>query len=111
MGPIALGTLGPGTAEMAVMRLRPDVEARSCRRWIVGIPLDDPGPADPVAALASGLLAREPEASVLSEADVQWEHLSLGVYERQCVTLRGVLGRPMRTITIPVDAAEHHHEH
>ena len=33
------------------MRLRPDVEASSCRRWVLGIPIDGPKPDDPVAAL------------------------------------------------------------
>lgn len=90
------------------MRLRPDVTATSCRRWIVGIPLDGDPPADPVAPLVARLLSDDSEASVLSEADVRWEHLSALVYERQCVTVRGVLARPIRTITIPGDAHDHH---
>lgn len=107
-GPTALGALGPGTEDLAVMRLRPDVEATSCRRWIVGIPLDGDQAADPVAPLVARLLSGDSEATVLSEADVRWEHFSAGLYERQCVTVRGVLARPIRTITIPTGAHEHH---
>jgi hypothetical protein len=111
-GPAAIGTLGPGTEDLAVMRLRPDVAATSCRRWVVGIPLDDHGAGDPVAPLVARLLSGDPEATVLSEADVRWEHLSAGLYERQCVTVRGVLARPIRTITIPSGEKDHHgHEH
>jgi len=94
------------------MRLRPDVEATSCRRWIVGIPLDADHADDPVAPLVARLLSGDSEATVLSEADVRWEHFSAGVYERQCVTVRGVLARPIRTVTIPTGAHGHHgHEH
>jgi hypothetical protein len=111
-GPTALGTLGPGAENLAVMRLRPDVEATSCRRWIFGIPLDGGQAGDPVAPMVTQLLSADSEATVLSEADVRWEHFSAGVYERQCVTVRGALARPIRTITIPTGAHEHHgHEH
>src|SRR5262245_29501533 len=88
-GPTALGALGPGTEDLAVMRLRPDVEATSCRRWILGIPLDGDQADDPVPPLVAQLLAGDSEATVLDEANVRWEHLSAGVYERQCVTVRG----------------------
>jgi hypothetical protein len=93
------------------MRLRPDVEASSCRRWVLGIPIDGPHPEDPVAVLVTELLAQEPEATMLSEAYVRWDHLSLGVYERQCLLVRGTLGRAMRTITIPSGAGGHHPHH
>lgn len=110
VGPAAVGTLGPGGGELAVMRLRPDVAASSCRRWILGIPLEDRWVDDPVAPLVAELLSRDADATVLSEADVRWEHLSAGLYERQCVTVRGVLGRPMRTITLPAGADAHGHQ-
>ena len=102
-----MGTLGPGADQVAVMRLRPGVEASSCRRWILGIPIDRSQSDDPVAPLVAELLASDPEATLLSEADVRWDHLSLGVYERQCVVVHGVLGRAMRTITIPSGHAHH----
>jgi hypothetical protein len=111
LGPTPVGTLGSGTEEAAVMRLRPDVQASSCRRWILGIPIDGSQPEDPVTALVTGLLAQEPEATLLSEADVRWDHLSLGIYERQCIAVRGNLGRAMRTITIPSGAGGHHPHH
>ena len=111
LGPTSVGALGPGAEEVAVMRLRPDVEASSCRRWVLGIPIDGPQPEDPVAALVTELLAQEPEATLLSEADVRWDHLSFGIYERQCVVVRGILGRTMRTITIPSGAGGHHPHH
>jgi hypothetical protein len=37
--------------------------------------------------------------------------LSVGLYERQCVTVRGVLDRPIRTITIPSGGTHGHHGH
>ena len=107
LGPTPVGTLGPGAEQVAVMRLRPDVEASSCRRWFLGIPIDRSQSDDPVAPLVAELLARDPEATLLSEADIRWDHLSLGVYERQCVVVHGVLGRAMRTITIPSGHAHH----
>ena len=91
------------------MRLQPDVEASSCRRWILGIPIGDSQADDPIAPLVADLLARDPEATLLSEADVRWDHLALGVYERQCVVVRGVLGRTMRTIIIPSGEGGHRH--
>ena len=109
-GPTAIGTLGPGAGELAVMRLRPDVEASSCRRWILGVPVGDTSD-DPVGEIVAELLAREPDATVLSDADVRWDHMALGLYERQCVTVRGVLGRTMPTITIPTGADAHGHIH
>jgi hypothetical protein len=114
VGPTAIGTLGPGGEELGVMRLRPQVEASSCRRWILGIPVSGTFPDDPVAPLVMELLSRDPDATVLSEADLRWEHLTVGFYERQCVTVRGVLGRTMRTITIPggMDVhGQHGHSH
>jgi hypothetical protein len=107
MGPTTLGTLGPGGKEPAVMRLRPDVEASSCRRWFLGIPLDGEPVDDAVAPLVTRLLSGDSEATVLSEATVRWEHLSAAVYERECVTVHGVLARPIRTITIPGGADVH----
>jgi hypothetical protein len=94
-----------------MMRLRPDVEATACRRWVAGIPLGGKTADDPVAPLVSQLLSRDPEATALSEANVRWEHLSVGLYERQCVTVRGVLARPIRTITIPTGGTHGHHGH
>ena len=111
MGPAALGTLEPGSDPPAVMRLRPDVSATTCRRWILGVPLGADVADDPLAPLVAELLARDPEATLLSEADVRWEHLSVGVYERQCVIVRGVLARPIRTITIPSGGMHEHHGH
>ena len=111
MGPTAIGTLGPGDGAPAVMRLRPDVEATACRRWILGVPLGGENADDPVAPLVAQLLARDPEATVLSEANIRWEHLSVGLYERQCVTVGGVLARPIRTITIPSGGSHGHHGH
>jgi len=102
-----VGTLGPDAEQLAVMRLQPDAEASSCRRWILGIPLGGRQLDDPIAPLVAELLAREPDATVLADADVRWDHLSLGVYERQCVVVRGILGRTMRTITIPGGHAHH----
>jgi hypothetical protein len=112
VGPTSVGMLGLGSDAPAVMRLKPDAEASSCRRWILGIPVSGVGSDDPITPLLNELLSREPEATVLSEADVRWEHLAVGLYERQCVTLRGVLGRTMRTITIPGTTDAHgHHQH
>jgi hypothetical protein len=91
------------------MRLQPGVEASSCRRWILGVPIDAPLPDDPIAPLVDELLSRNAEATLLSEANVRWDHLALGVYERQCVVVGGVLARTMRTITIPSGAGHAHH--
>ena len=86
--------------------------ARCLRITSAGRISDDGGEVnDPVAPMVSELLSRDPDATVLSEADVRWEHLSLVLFERQCVRIRGVLGRPIRTITIPDAAGAHRHHH
>lgn len=113
MGPASLGTLGPGADTLAVMRLRPDVEASSCRHWIFGVPLDSDRRADEdlVASMVTELLSRDPEANVFSEGSVQWDRFCMGFYERQCIMVHGVLARTIRTVTIPLGADPHDHQH
>lgn len=104
--PLPLGSLIPDPETVAVMRLRPDAAATTCRRWFAGVLLDA-DPDDPVQRL----LATEREANVLGEGTVQVEEFSVGPYVRQCVTIRGVLARTIRSITIPAGEAHHHHHH
>jgi hypothetical protein len=96
------------------MRLRPDAEAFACRRWLFGVPIGSSASRDahPPATLVAHVLGREPDANALADAEVRWDSFDVGVYERQCITVRGAISRSIRTVTIPAGAHPHeHHEH
>jgi hypothetical protein len=103
---LELLTARPGVVGLKL--LYPGVEARSCAASVLGI-----GPPAPrVEDVVARLLARDDEAQVLADAEVRWDVLLTGLYNRRCVSVRGDLARPTSTLLLPAPAgghAGHHH--
>jgi hypothetical protein len=99
----SLGTAGvllPDPDAVGVKLLHPGVGGRSCRSSIVGIPL---GEGNPSLEEATGrVLALDAEGNALTNADLRWEHLVTGVYNRRCIVVRGNLVRTISSVTIPM---------
>jgi hypothetical protein len=94
--------------QSATKLLRPGVEGRSCRSWVLGVPLGAGSP-DVREALVD-LLARDPEGDVVQRAEIRWEDWLTGAYNRRCIVVRGDLARQVRVITLPTPGGQHHHE-
>ena len=108
----ALGPIGLLAAEedvAGVKLLRPGVLARSCQGAILGVPLSSTPPT--VKEALRQLLATDPEANVVTNAEVAVEQFTSGLYNRCCVTVRGNLGRLIPTVTLPAPAGHGAHGH
>lgn len=87
--------------------LRPDAEGRSCRAWVMGIPLQ-PGSPGLDEALAR-VLALDPEGNVVTHVEVSERLLLTGIFNRRCVVLRGDLSRTVASVTLPTPEGHHTH--
>lgn len=97
LGPV--GMLAGDPDAVAVKLIAPGAVGRSCRVSVLGMPL---GTGEPTLAEALGeILARDREANLVAHADVRWEHLVTGVYNRRCVEVRGDLARAITTVKLP----------
>ena len=106
----SLGTVGlvrPDAEAVGVKLLRPGVSGRSCRASVMGFPLSgkEPGLRDALAAIA----ALDAEGDVVVNAEVRWEHLVTGLYNRRCIEVRGDLARTTPTIILPAPPGHHGH--
>jgi hypothetical protein len=110
----ALGPVDPIAPEpeaTAVKLLRPGAVARVCSSSFLGIPLGTER-VDMRDALAR-VLALDGEGDVVTNAEVRVQRVMTGVYNRQCVEVRGDLARTIRTITVPSlhEPGEQGHDH
>ncbi len=64
---------------------------------------------DLVGDAVRDLLARDPEADAVVRASVETAGWSIGLYGRQCVTIKGDVVRSVRAILLPMP--ESHREH
>jgi hypothetical protein len=96
----SVGALVPDAGGVGSKLLRPGVSGRSCRASIAGLPLAA-GEPDLREAVAQ-VLALDAEANALANAEVRWDRLVTGVYNRRCVEVRGDLVRTVSTLTIPM---------
>jgi hypothetical protein len=99
----SLGTAGvllPDADGVGVKLLHPGVSGRSCRASIVGIPLADGDPS--LREATARVLALDAEGNALTDAEVRWEHLVTGLYNRRCIEVRGNLVRTISSVTIPM---------
>ncbi len=88
--------------------LRPGATGRSCRTTIFGVKRGaGEGTLDEAVAQ---LLARDDEGNVVTDAAVEEERLTTGIFNRRCVVVRGDLGRTVSTVTVPMPAG-HQHPH
>ena len=99
----SLGTAGvllPDADAVGVKLLHPGAVGRSCRASIVGIPLDEGDPS--LEEATARVLALDAEGNALTNADVRWERVVTGLYNRRCVEVRGNLVRTISSLTIPM---------
>jgi hypothetical protein len=105
LGPLPL--VGRDPDVIPTKLLRPDAEGRSCRAWLMGIPLQ-PGSPGLDEALAR-VLALDPEGNVVTHAEVSERLLLTGIFNRRCVVLRGDLSRTVASVTLPTPEGYHTH--
>ena len=103
------GYLGASPDAIGTKLLIPQVTARSCRTSVLGVTVGD-GTASLAASVAE-LLRRDPEANVVTNAEITWQTVVTGVYNRQCIELRGDVARLTSTIVLPMPdmPSGHHH--
>jgi hypothetical protein len=56
------------------------------------------------------MTGRDGEANAISNAVVSWTRVSTGVYSRECVEIRGNVGRVVTTVLLP-SSGHHGHPH
>jgi hypothetical protein len=95
----------------AVKLLRPGAVARVCRSSFLGVPLGTER-VDMRDAVGR-ILALDGEGNVVTNAEVRVQRVMTGVYNRQCIEVRGDLARTIRTITVPSlhEPGEQGHHH
>jgi hypothetical protein len=106
----SLGTIGlvsPDGDQVGLKLLRPGVTGRSCRVSVLGVPLGA-GTPDVHEALGE-ILALDREGNVVANAELRWDRLVTGVYNRRCVEVHGDLARTVSTIRLPAPPAHHGH--
>jgi hypothetical protein len=98
-------TARPGV--LGLKLLHPGVEMRVCAASVLGF-----GPPPPrVQDVVGTLLDRDDEAQVLADAEVRWDVVLTGIYNRRCVTVRGDLARPASTLLLPAPEGGHAGHH
>jgi hypothetical protein len=98
------GVLGP-EVHPAAMVLATGAEGRDCRAAWFRLPAEDGSLARAVAHA----LATVPEATLLTDADVETQTLTTGVYNRRCVRVHGSASRMVREMVIPMPEGQPHH--
>lgn len=85
---------------IGIKLLRPNVRARSCRATVFAIPLARGEPS--VDEAMRELEALDSETNAITNAEVAWDRIVTGVYNRTCVEIHGDLGRVISTVIVPV---------
>jgi len=107
----SLGTVGVIRREpedVGVKLLRPGVTGRSCRASVMGLPLSGSEPG--LQEALRRIVELDAEGDVVLNAEVRWERVVSGLYNRRCIEVRGDLARTIRTITLPMPP-EHRGHH
>jgi hypothetical protein len=86
-------------AEWPVMALAAGVEGSDCVSSVLFVPLRGRVPS--VQAAAARAIASVPEGELLTDAAVTVDAVSTVVFNRQCVRVRGTVGRLVRVIHLP----------
>ena len=108
----SLGTVGLvrlDADEVGLKLLRPGVTGHSCRVSLLGVPLTAGAP-DLREAIAE-ILALDREGNVVANAEVRWERLVTGIYNRRCLEVHGDLARTVSIIRLPAPPAHPGHPH
>ena len=102
-----LGVVGPTADGVAVKMLRPGVETRVCQSSVLGLATGRNRPT--IDASVAKLLALDPEADVVMNAEVVWETFVSGLFNRRCIVVRGDVARQVPVLRIPGDASHGGH--
>jgi hypothetical protein len=102
-----VGLLGADPDLVGIKLLRPNVTGRSCRSSVLGVPTQAGSPS--IEEALGQLLALDEEGNLVSHAEVRWQRLVTGVYNRTCVEVHGDLARGVTTVVLPMPGHEHHH--
>jgi hypothetical protein len=82
-----------------VMALAAGAEGRDCVSSILLVPLERRVPS--IERAAGEAIASVPEGEILMDATVTVEVVSTLLFNRQCVRVRGTVGRRVRVIQLP----------
>jgi len=102
-----VGVMRRNAGDVGVKLLRPGVTGRSCRASLVGLPLSG-SPPDLREALEE-IFGLDAEGDMVVNAEVRWQQLLTGLYNRRCIEVQGDLARTVSTIIIPAPAEHHGH--
>ena len=83
--------------------LRPEAAARSCQSFVLGLPM---GPDISLDDAVERILALDSEGNAIANVHLSWSRLRAGLYDRDCLEVRGDLVRTISTVTLP-----HHADH
>ncbi len=99
--------LGP-EAYPPAMVLATGAQGEDCGRSILFVPLRQPQLAEAVARA----LAKVPEATLLTNAEVVTSTFTTGVYNRTCLRVTGSAARLVSSLVVPAPEGHHgHHGH
>lgn len=104
MGTIPVATLDRDIA--GVKMIRPGVVARACRSGVIGIRSG----SEPLEAAMRRILAVDPEGNAVTDVRVRTTSIRTGLYDRECVEVRGNLARLTPVVLLPA-AGEHGAHH
>lgn len=90
------GLLGP-TAYPPAMVLATGVEGRACAGAFWGLPSE----SATLALAIARALARVPDATLLVDAEVSSTTVTTGIYNRQCVGVRGSAAKLVSQLVVP----------
>lgn len=94
---------------LGVKMLKPGERVRSCRMWILGVPLSAGG--EPIEAMMRALLATDREADVLIDVRIETSSVMTGLFNRVCVDIVGDVAREITVVRLPLVGDGHQHPH
>ncbi len=101
------GVLGP-EAYPPAMVLATGATGEDCGTSILFVPLRRASLAD----AAARAIASVPEATLLIDVEVRTTGLVTGVYNRECVHVKGSAAKLVSSVSVPMPAGHHgHHDH
>jgi len=98
------GVIAPAPETVGVKLLRPQVTGRACRQSILWWHIGENTP--PLRSALGNIMALDPEGTVVTDAEITEDRFVTGLLNRVCLEVRGNLGRPTPTLSLP-GAADH----
>jgi hypothetical protein len=98
------------TAGSGNKMLRPGARASACRTRVLGMTVGGAG-GSPLESAIHALLALDPEANTLTDVRVESSGMTVGLFDRSCVTVQANVVRDIPVVKLPAPAGHHHGQH